>query len=337
MHPFKLMPQMKSSMSDALTIRASEKGNSRSKMIRLAELGRYTLLITLVAIIVLTAIGNPRFLSLNNLMNILFQVSALGIVAFGQTILLIAAGLDLSVGAMLSVSGLACALTIATTGSVPLGVLSGLACGTLIGCINGLLVATNRATPFIVTLGMMTFLQGVAIIISGGSPVNGTGALFDVLGLGALAGIPSPVYVMATALVVMFIVLRKSVLGRYAFALGGNEEAARLSGIPVRRIKVALYSLNGLIVGVAAVVLTGILDSALPNMGTGYELRAIAAVVIGGTPLIGGRGTVLGTLGGVLLLGLVSNSMNLLGVGANYQSAVLGLIITAAVLLQRSR
>ena len=124
-------------------------------------------------------------------------------------------------------------------------------------------------------------------------------------------------------------------LGRYAFAVGGNEEAARLSGVPVRQIKIGLYALNGMIVGkFAAIVLTGILDSALPNMGVGYELRAIAAVVIGGTPLTGGRGTVLGTLGGVLLLGLVSNSMNLLGVGANYQSAVLGLIITAAVLLR---
>lgn len=324
-------------MPEAITIQPTEKSESAPKPTRWAELGRYTLLITLVAIIVLTAIGNPRFLSANNLLNILFQVSALGIVAFGQTTLLISAGLDLSVGAMLSVSGLVCALTIASTGSVLLGVLAGVTCGAFIGCLNGMLVATNRATPFIVTLGMMTFLQGVAIIISGGSPVNGTGSLFDVFGLGALAGIPYPVYAMAAALVVMFVILRKTVLGRYAFAIGGNEEAARLSGIPVRRIKVALYSLNGLIVGVAAVVLTGILDSALPNMGTGYELRAIAAVVIGGTPLIGGRGTVLGTLGGVLLLGLVSNSMNLLGVGANYQSAVLGLIITAAVLLQRPR
>jgi ribose/xylose/arabinose/galactoside ABC-type transport system permease subunit len=181
----------------------------------------------------------------------------------------------------------------------------------------------------------MTFLQGVGIVISGGSPINGAGALFDVFGLGSTLGVPNPVYVMAAVLVVIFLVLRRTLLGRYGFAIGGNEEAARLSGVPVRAVKVGLYTLNGLIVGVAAVVLTGILDSALPNMGTGYELRAIAAVVIGGTPLFGGRGSVIGTLGGVLLLGLVSNSMNLLGVGANYQSAVLGLIITAAVLLQR--
>ena len=299
------------------------------------EIGRYALLITLVAIVVVTAVGNPRFLSIGNLSNILFQISTLGIVAAGQTTLMISGGLDLSVGASLSVAGLATALVILATGSVWLGLLAGLGTGAVIGVANGLLAATNRASPFIITLGTMTFLQGVGIVISGGSPINGAGALFDVFGLGSTLGIPNPVYVMAAVLVVTFLVLRRTLLGRYGFAIGGNEEAARLSGVPVAAIKVGLYTLNGLIVGVAAVVLTGILDSALPNMGTGYELRAIAAVVIGGTPLFGGRGTVIGTLGGVLLLGLVSNSMNLLGVGANYQSAVLGLIITAAVLLQR--
>lgn len=299
------------------------------------DFGRYTLLIVLLLIVVVTAIGNPRFLSVNNLLNILFQVSALGIVASGQTILLIAGGLDLSVGAALSVAGLATALTIMHTGSVALGILAGVVAGTVIGAINGMLVATNRATPFIITLGTMTFLQGVAILMSGGSPINGTGALFDVFGLGDFLRVPWPVYAMFLAILVMFLILRFTTLGRYAFAIGGNEEAARLSGIPVRRIKIALYALSGLFVGVAGVILTGVLDSGLPSMGTGYELRAIAAVVIGGTPLIGGRGTVLGTLGGVLLLGLVSNSMNLLGVGANFQSAVLGLIITAAVLLQK--
>ncbi len=309
----------------------------KASPLRALGIGRFTLLITLLAIIIVTAIGNPRFLSPNNLLNILFQVSALGIVASGQTILLVAGGLDLSVGAALSVAGLATALTIVGTGSVPLGALAGILSGTLIGTLNGILVATNRATPFIVTLGTMTFLQGVAIVMCNGSPINGTGALFDIFGLAGILGVPWPVWAMLLAIAAVFLFLRFTTLGRYAFAIGGNEEATRLSGIPVRRVKVALYGLNGLLVGVAGVILTGILDSGLPSMGTGYELRAIAAVVIGGTPLLGGRGTVIGTLGGVLLLGLVSNSMNLLGVGANYQSTVLGLIITAAVLLQKRR
>lgn len=310
-------------------------GLAKRAATRAWQVGRYALLIALAAVVVVTAIGNPRFLSANNLLNILFQVSALGIVAAGQTTLLIAGGLDLSVGASLSVAGLAAGLTILSTGSTALGVLAGLATGTLIGLVNGVLCASNRANPFIITLGTMTFLQGVAIVISGGSPINGAGALFEIFGLGSTLGIPNPVYVFALVLVAVWFFLRRVMLGRYAYALGGNEEAARLSGVPIRQVKIGLYALNGLIVGIGAVVLTGMLDSALPNMGTGYELRAIAAVVIGGTPLSGGRGSALGTLGGVLLLGLVSNSMNLLGVGANYQSAVLGLIITAAVLLQR--
>jgi ribose transport system permease protein len=205
----------------------------------------------------------------------------------------------------------------------------------VIGALNGMLVATNRATPFIITLGTMTFLQGVAILMSGGSPINDTGALFTVFGMGYCFGVPWPVYGMLLSILAVFLVLRFTALGRYAFAIGGNEEAARLSGIAIRRTKIMLYALSGLFVGLAGVVLCGILDSGLPSMGTGYELRAIAAVVIGGTPLIGGRGSVIGTLGGVLLLGLVSNSMNLLGVGANFQSAVLGLIITVAVLIQK--
>jgi ribose/xylose/arabinose/galactoside ABC-type transport system permease subunit len=319
--------------SSALT--AAQPVVRRPSLLQTLGLGRFTLLIVLLLIIAVTAIGNPRFLSVNNLLNILFQVSALGIVAAGQTILLIAGGLDLSVGAALSVAGLATALTIASTGSIALAVLAGALAGIAIGAVNGALIATNRATPFIITLGTMTFLQGVAILMSGGSPINGTGALFDVFGVGSFARVPWPVYVMLLSIAAVFLVLRFTTLGRYAFAIGGNEEASRLSGIPVRRMKIALYALNGLFVGVAGVILTGILDSGLPSMGTGYELRAIAAVVIGGTPLIGGRGTVIGTLGGVLLLGLVSNSMNLLGVGANFQSAVLGLIITAAVLLQK--
>lgn len=316
---------------------APQVADKRSLIQTMGGVGRFALLIVLVAIIVVTAIGNPRFLSANNLLNILFQVSTLGIVAAGQTILLVAGGLDLSVGAALSVAGLATAMTIVTTGSVWLGVLAGVAAGTVIGAINGMLIATNRATPFIITLGTMTLLQGVAIVMSGGSPINGAGALFGVFGMGGLAGVPYPVYALIVSVAAIFIFLRFTSLGRYAFAIGGNEEAARLSGVPVRRVKIALYAISGLLVGGAGVVLTGILDSGLPSMGTGYELRAIAAVVIGGTPLFGGRGTVIGTLGGVLLLGLVSNSMNLLGVGANYQSVVLGLIITAAVMLHKTR
>ncbi|MEJ2288334.1 MAG: ABC transporter permease [Deinococcales bacterium] len=298
--------------------------------------GQGAVVVTLLAIVVITAIGNPRFLGIQNILNVLLQISILGIVSVGQTVLLISAGLDLSVGAMLSVSALAGGLVIHATGSTLLGVGVALATALLIGTVNGLLAATGRAHPFIITLGMMTLLQGVAIVISRGSPINGMGKLYDVFGIANLLGVPTPVYLLALALGSVALILRFAPLGRYAFAVGGNEEAARLSGLPIFRIKVALYALNGLLVGVAAIALSGILDSALPAMGTGYELRAVAAAVIGGTPLFGGRGSVWGTLFGVLLLGLVSNSINLLGIGANLQYVVLGAIITAAVMFQRS-
>jgi ribose/xylose/arabinose/galactoside ABC-type transport system permease subunit len=298
--------------------------------------GQGAVVVTLLAIVVITAIGNPRFLGIQNILNVLLQISILGIVSVGQTVLLISAGLDLSVGAMLSVSALAGGLVIHATGSTLVGVAVALATALLIGTINGLLAATGRAHPFIITLGTMTLLQGVAIVISRGSPINGMGKLYDIFGIANVLGVPTPVYLLALALGSVALVLRFAPLGRYAFAVGGNEEAARLSGLPIFRIKVSLYALNGLLVGVAAIALSGILDSALPAMGTGYELRAVAAVVIGGTPLFGGRGSVWGTLFGVLLLGLVSNSINLLGIGANLQYVVLGAIITAAVMFQRS-
>ncbi len=298
--------------------------------------GQGAVVVTLLAIVVVTAIGNPRFLGIQNILNVLLQISILGIVSVGQTVLLISAGLDLSVGAMLSVSALAGGLIIHATGSTLLGVGVALLAALLIGTVNGLLSATGRAHPFIITLGMMTLLQGVAIVISRGSPINGMGKLYDAFGIANLLGVPTPVYVLALALGSTALILRYAPLGRYAYAVGGNEEAARLAGLPIFRIKVALYALNGLLVGIAAVALSGILDSALPAMGTGYELRAVAAAVIGGTPLFGGRGSVWGTLFGVLLLGLVSNSINLLGIGANFQYVVLGAIITAAVMFQRS-
>jgi ribose transport system permease protein len=183
----------------------------------------------------------------------------------------------------------------------------------------------------------MTLLQGAALVLSDGAPINGMGWLFDYIGLGDLFGVPTPIYFLVAVVLIVHFILSRTSLGRYAYAIGGNENATRLSGVPVRRIKIVLYAVNGLIVGIGAVVLAGVLDSALTTMGNGYELRAIAAVVIGGTPLVGGRGNVLGTFGGVLLLGLVSNSMNLLGVGANYQNLTLGLIVTIAVLLQKQR
>lgn len=306
-------------------------------MVSLARVGRYVLIFVLLTIVVFTGIANPRFLAVRNLLNILLQVSVLGIVSVGATVLLISSGLDLSVGSMLSVSAYMAGLTIANIGSTALGILVAIGVATGIGAVNGLLVSTDRAHPFIITLGMMVFLQGVAIVISRGSPINRMGGLYELLGIRHFLGIPLPVVVFAVVLVVVNFFLRNAPLGRYAYAIGGNEEASRLSGIRIKQVKIILYTLNGFLVGIAALVLCAILDSALPTMGSGYELRAIAAAVIGGTLLFGGRGNVWGTLGGVLLLGLVSNSINLIGVSANFQNVVLGAIMIAAVMFQKSQ
>jgi ribose/xylose/arabinose/galactoside ABC-type transport system permease subunit len=306
-------------------------------MFSFATIGRNILVLVLLAIIIFTGIINPRFLSLQNILNILQQISVLGIVSIGMTILLISGGLDLSVGSLISLSAYVGGLTIVQTHSLGLGILALFACAVFFGFLNGVLAATERAHPFIITLGTMTFLQGIAVVISRGSPINGMGGLYELIGIRDIFGLPAPSIIFIGLLILSHFFLRNIPLGRYAFAIGGNQEASRLSGIRISRMKIALYALNGLFVGVAALVLSSILDSALPTMGTGYELRSVAAAVIGGTPLFGGRGNVFGTLGGVFLLGLVSNSINLLGISANFQGVVLGAIMVAAVMFQKSQ
>ena len=306
-------------------------------MFSFSTIGRNILLLVLLAIVIFTGIINPRFLSLQNILNILQQISVLGIVSIGMTILLISGGLDLSVGSLISLSAYVGGLTIHQTNSLSLGILALFACAVFFGFLNGVLAATERAHPFIITLGTMTFLQGIAVVISRGSPINGMGGLYELIGIRDIFGLPAPAIIFIVLLIITYFFLRNVPLGRYAYAIGGNQEASRLSGIRINRIKIALYALNGLFVGVAALVLSSILDSALPTMGTGYDLRSVAAAVIGGTPLFGGRGNVFGTLGGVFLLGLVSNSINLLGISANFQGVVLGVIMVAAVMFQKSQ
>ncbi|NSW77203.1 MAG: ABC transporter permease [Candidatus Atribacteria bacterium] len=299
--------------------------------------GRNVLLLVLVAIVVITGVVNPRFLSVQNFLNILLQISVLGIVSLGATVLLVSGNLDLSVGSLLSLSAYIAGMMLLRGVSLPLAMLVCLSVATFFGFFNGFLTALERAHPFIITLGMMTFLQGIAVVISRGSPINGMGGLYELIGIRSIFRVPLPVVLFGGLFVLTHFFLRNFPLGRYAYAIGGNQEASRLSGIRVGRVKMALYAMNGLFVGIAALVLSGILDSALPTMGTGYELRGIAAVVIGGTPLFGGRGGVWGTLLGVFLLGLVSNSLNLMGISANFQNVVLGAIMVIAVMFQGSR
>jgi ribose/xylose/arabinose/galactoside ABC-type transport system permease subunit len=222
---------------------------------------------------------------------------------------------------------------------VPLWIdcLAAMGCATIIGLINGVLVAQNRAHPFIITLGMLTLLEGIAELITGGSPVNDMGALSTTLGGTIFFGIPTAVVLLFVVVALTAFFLARTPLGRTAYAIGGNEEASYLSGIPIKRTKIYIYTLAGVVAGIAALTLSGILNAAEANIGTGLELQSIAAAVIGGTPLIGGRGGAWRSLQGVLLLGVVSNSLNLMSVGANYQNIALGIIVLIAVMVQKNR
>ena len=293
--------------------------------------------IVLVVGIIVTAIFQPIFLTVSNISNVLSQIAVLGILTMGQTIVLISGGIDLSVGSNVALSGVVAGLLFMH--GVPLWIdcIVALVCATTIGLINGILIAQNRAHPFIITLGMLTLLEGIAELITGGSPVNDMGALATTLGGTIVFGIPTAVVLLFVLVVLTAFFLARTPLGRVAYAIGGNEEASYLSGIPIKRTKIYIYTLAGLIAGIASLTLSGILNAAEANIGTGLELQSIAAAVIGGTPLIGGRGGAWRSLQGVLLLGVVSNSLNLLSVGANYQNIALGTIVLIAVMVQKNR
>lgn len=291
----------------------------------------------LLILCVITASRSDVFLTVDNLRNVFLQVAVLSIAAAGTTMLMVAGGIDLSIGAAMSLVGVSAA-TFMQSG---MGLLPALGLAALIGmgigAVNGTLAAYSTNHPFIITLGMAIVLQGLAIAVTGGSPISSIDEALVDFGAGRFLGIPKPVWTAVLVLVVVAIVLRFTVFGRRLYALGGSEQATRLAGVPVRRLKVVLYAANGLIVAIAAIVLMSRIASAQPLMGNGYELQAIAAVAVGGTPLAGGRGGIAGTILGVLLLGVISNSLNLLGVSGAYQYVFQGLVIVVAVMSQRSR
>lgn len=293
------------------------------------------LLAVLLVLVVVTASQSEVFLTVGNLRNILLQISVLAVVACGMTLLMIAGGIDLSVGSLMSLAAVTIALLGAAGVPLPVALLAGLGIGVVIGAANGLLAAWGKAHPFIVTLGVSILLQGVALSVSGGVPISTIDPALVAFGASNVGGIPGPVIVAGSALLITGFLLRYTVFGRTLYALGGSEPATRLAGIPVRRVKVLLYAINGVIVTIAAVVLMSRIASAQPLMGTGYELQAIAAVAVGGTPLAGGRGSIVGTLLGVVLLGVISNSLNLLGVSSSFQYVLQGAVIVVAVMSQR--
>jgi len=298
-------------------------------------LHRFGLLLVILFVGLALSLLTDTFLSVANFTNVARQISINGILAVGVTFVLLTAGVDLSLGSVVALSGVACA-TFAHPGDhsvfvpIAVGLLTGAACG----LVNGTLVTLGGVAPFIVTLGMMTIARGLALIFSGGRPVADMSNELTALA-GDFFGIPIPMLCFAGVAAAAWFFLSNFRLGRHIYAVGGNENAARAAGVPVEQVKLFAYGLCGLLAGLAGVVLAARITTGQPNAGQAYELDAIAAVVIGGTSLAGGVGTITGTLLGVLLIGVINNGLDLQGVSSYYQAVIKGVIIVGAVWLDR--
>lgn len=290
-------------------------------------------LIGLFVVIFIFWLLSPYFFSTSNLVNILLQSSINAIIAVGMTFVIITAGIDLSVGSIMAFSAVILASAMQSGIGVPIAILISLIVGTLCGLSNGLLISYGKLPAFIATLGMMSIARGTALLVTQGKPISGFAPEFRFLATGEIFSIPFPVILMIIIYIVAHIVLKKTLLGRYTYAIGGNEEASHLSGINTKIIKTTVYGISGLLSGFAGVILTARLNSAQPIAGIMYELDAIAAVVIGGTSLMGGEGKISGTLIGALIMGVLRNGLNLLGVSSFVQQIVIGAVIIIAVLV----
>jgi ribose transport system permease protein len=303
-----------------------------------ATLQRLGPLIALLIVCIGLACLSPDFLTVGNVLDVTRQVSINAVISFGMTLTILLGGIDLSVGSILAVASVLTALLMKAGWDAALATLLGIIAGALMGAVNGVVIAKGKVAPFIATLGLMTLLRGVALVLSKGSPISGFSSYFFALQGGGYVAhlIPIPVVWMLAMFVLFWFVLTKTVFGRHVYATGGNEEAARLSGVKTDGVQIVVYTISGAMAALAGVILTSRLDSAQPTAGAGYELDAITAVVLGGTSLAGGRGWIFGTLVGALLIGVLNNGLNLLGVSSFYQQVIKGSVILIAVLLDRA-
>ena len=305
-----------------------------SRVSAMAQRGRQLgTLAGLALLVVLLTVLSPHFLTVSNLMNVMEQTSINAVIAVGMTFVILSGGIDLSVGSLVALSGVALAAALRSGVPLPIALLAGLATGAAAGLVNGLLITRGKLPAFIATLGMMSVARGLTLFVTDGRPISGFEAGFRTLATGRVLGVPASVLLAAALYLAAHVVLTRTRFGLYVYAIGGNEEATRLSGVGVRFHKTMVYVLAGLMSAVAAVILTARLNSAQPIAGMMYELDAIAATVIGGTSLLGGSGTIGGTLIGALIMGVLRNGLNLLGISSFLQQVVIGLVIIAAVLV----
>lgn len=298
-------------------------------------IAQYGVIVGLAVILIFFTVMKAKFMTLDNIVNMLRQTSINGLLAIGMTFVVLTGGIDLSVGSIVGAAGMFTALAArAETGIAwPFAVLIGLGVGLLLGTINGVVVSYLKVPAFIATLGMLSIARGVTFMASDAKPVPGLSKGFLKIGGGSIGILPFPVLILIGVLVICFIVLYKTRFGRYVFATGGNPTSARVSGINVKRITCSVYMISGLLAGLAGIILTSRVTSGLAQSGNGYEVDAIAAAVIGGTSLSGGRGRLWGTIVGFLIMGVMNNGLDMMAVSSYWQLVIKGLIIIGAVML----
>lgn len=316
-------------------------------------LQKLSALATLLLLAAAFSFGNQAFLSVHNGLTILLQTSVIGLLGIGMTMVIITGGIDLSVGSVLALSGTVTGLMVKAGMPVPLAMALGVCAGAACGLVNGLIITKLRITPFVASLGMMMMARGLALQLTGAAPISQLGQAFGVLGNGSLfrmvermpnglskvvfPGIPYPAILLVLVAILAAYVLRRRALGRHIYATGSNEEAARLSGVDVHRTKIAAYVMSGALAGLAGNVLMSRLVTAQPNEGVMYELDAIAAAVIGGASLMGGAGTISGTMIGAFIIGVLRNGLNMAGVSSFIQQIIIGFVVILAVFIDQLR
>lgn len=301
-------------------------------------LQKYGIIFAFLLECIIFAVSSEYFLTVPNILNVVNQIVIYGIIAVGMTMVIITGGIDLSVGSIVALVGVVTATILKSEALSPLlitlvAILVGLSIGTITGAISGLMITRFNIAPFIITLAMMTICRGAAMLFSNGLSIGNLPASFGFLGRGHVGIIPVPVIVMLLIFLLGHLLLTQTRFGRYIYAIGGNEEATRLSGVQTKRTKFLVYLLAGFLTSLSGVVLSSRLGAGVPNSGMMYELYVIASVVVGGTSLMGGSGRITGTFFGVMIIGVLYNGLNLLNISSYWQQVILGLVIVAAVLL----
>jgi len=289
------------------------------------------ILIGLVVLCILITLNTDKFATVSNIINVLRQISMNTMIAVGMTMVIIICGIDLSVGSVIAMCGTFCAGLIDSGLAVPAAVCVALLMGVAVGVLNGMLIAKGKLPPFIVTLSTMTIIRGVAYIYSDGKPIRVLDQEFNFIGNGYIGPIPVPVIIMVLVLIICILLLSKTKFGKYVYAIGGNREAARYSGVKVERTEIIVYTISGLLAAMSGIILSARLYSGVPTSGSGAEMDAIAATVLGGTSFSGGIGTISGTIIGALIICVLSNGMNLLVIPHYYQLIIKGIVILAAI------